>query len=134
MARKASSDAESAHGFNDVVGLVLLACAVLLLAALLSYDPHDLASNIVPPNPTARNWIGPFGAHLAHRALRWFGVAAYLLPLLLLLLGLGCFFHAFAHLRRRWLWTVILLLCCSGLLDLHQSYLRRLQTQPPGGL
>ena len=134
MARKATSDAEPARGFNDVVGLVLLACAVLLLAALLSYDPHDLASNIVPPNPSAHNWIGPFGAHLAYRAFRWLGVAAYLVPLVLLALGLGCFFHAFAHVRRRWLWLLILLLCCSGLLDLHQGYLHRLQTQPPGGI
>ena len=127
MARKAPSDTDSPRGFNDVIGLVLMALAVLLLASLLSYDPHDLAANIVPPNPSTRNWVGPFGAHLADLCFKGAGAAAYVLPVLFLFVGLGCFFHSFAYLRRRWLWTVVLFLCCAGLLDLYSDRLPNLK-------
>jgi S-DNA-T family DNA segregation ATPase FtsK/SpoIIIE len=127
MARKASSDTDGPRGFNDVIGLVLMALAVLLLASLLSYDPHDVSANIVPPNPSTRNWIGPFGANLAYHSFFWAGAAAYVLPVLLLFVGLGCFFQSFGYLRRRWLWTVVLFLCCAGLLDLYRDLLPNLK-------
>ena len=65
MAKKAEPDSLAHRGRNDIVGIVLLCFALLLLISLLSYDPHDLAQNRVPPNHTAHNWIGPIGAHLA---------------------------------------------------------------------
>ena len=126
MARKTPSDTDSPRGFNDVIGLVLMALAVLLLASLLSYDPHDLSANIVPPNPSTRNWVGPFGANLAYYCFLGVGAAAYVLPVLFLFVGLGCFFQSFGYLRRRWLWTVVLFLCCAGLLDLHSDRLPNL--------
>jgi S-DNA-T family DNA segregation ATPase FtsK/SpoIIIE len=129
MARKASSGAEAPRGFNDVIGLVLMALAVLLLASLLSYDPHDVSANIVPANPSTRNWIGPFGANLAYYSFLWLGAAAYVLAVLLLFVGLGCFFQSFGYLRRRWLWTVVLFLCCAGLLDLYGDSLPHLKAR-----
>ena len=137
MARKASTDSESAHGLNDVLGLLLMGFAALLLAALLSYDPRDVADNALPSNPLIHNWVGPFGAKLAFYWLRWVGATAYEAPALLLLVGLGCFFVPFAYLRRRWLWTVVLFVCCMGLLDLYKPYLRRLELNlnaPVGGV
>ena len=74
-----------------------------------------------------RNWIGPFGAWMACDCFRWVGAAAYLFPVLLFLVGLGCFFDAFAYLRRRWLWALVLFLCCMGLLDLYKDHLETLQ-------
>ncbi len=127
MARKASSDPESRRGFSDIIGIVLMGSAVLLLVSLLSYHPRDVAANGLPTNTAVRNWIGPFGAWTAYYWLLWVGAAAYILPMLLLFLGLGCFFPAFAYLRRRWFWAVVLFLCCIGLLDLYQSYLGGLE-------
>src|SRR5947208_3602780 len=49
MARKAAADAETGHGFNDIIGVALLAFALLLLVAQLSFDPHDLAAIYNPP-------------------------------------------------------------------------------------
>jgi S-DNA-T family DNA segregation ATPase FtsK/SpoIIIE len=137
MARKATANSEPAHGFNDVLGLVLMGFAVLLLAALLSYDRHDLADNAVPPNASIHNWVGPIGAKMAYYWLRWVGATAYEAPALLLLSGLGCFFTPFSYLRRRWPWTVVLFVCCMGLLDLYKDYLRRLEinlNSPAGGV
>lgn len=127
MARKTSANSEPGHGLNDVLGLALMGLAVLLLAALLSYDRHDVAENALPTNPSVRNWVGPFGAKLAFYWLRWVGAAAYEVPALLLLVGLGCFFAPFSYLRRRWPWTVVLFICCMGLLDLYKPYLRLLE-------
>src|SRR5207302_5538268 len=94
---------------------------------LLSYDPRDVSANVLPTNPSARNWIGPFGAWMAHKWFLWVGGAAYELPGLLVFLGLGCFFDFFAYLRRRWVWTVVLFGCCIGLLDLYKGHLSTLE-------
>ncbi len=127
MARKANLGSESTHGFNDIIGIVLISLAVLLLAALLSYHPRDVPANGLPVNVSIHNWIGPFGAWMAYYWLLWIGAAAYELPALLLFVGLGCFFEVFAYLRRRWFWAVVLLFCCMGLLDLYRPYLRTLE-------
>ncbi len=76
---------------NEVLGLALLASAVLLLLALLSYTPSDPSLNTIgalaPANRPAHNWIGPTGSYLADALLQILGVATLLLPLLLARLG-----------------------------------------------
>ena len=128
MARKEPADSPSARGFNDIIGIVLLCLAVLLLTALLSYHPRDVSANSLPTNPAVHNWIGPFGAWLAYYWLFWVGLAAFVAPILLLIVGLGCFFEAFSYLRRRWAWTLALFICCIGLLDLYRGYLPTIET------
>jgi DNA segregation ATPase FtsK/SpoIIIE, S-DNA-T family len=116
MARKASE--KSAHGLNDVLGVALLAGSLLLIVAQLSFDRHDLASNVVPPNPSTHNWIGPLGAYMANATFKVFGFAAYMLPLVLSFVSLGNWFENLSYLKRRWPWTVLLLLSCMGWLHL----------------
>lgn len=127
MARKASSDSRSVHGFNDIVGIVLISAAVLLLAALLSYHPKDVSANSLPTNPSVQNWIGPFGAWLGYYWLFWVGIAAFIAPVLLLSVGMGCFFEPFSYLRRRWPWMLIFFLCCMGLLDLYRHFFSNIE-------
>jgi S-DNA-T family DNA segregation ATPase FtsK/SpoIIIE len=107
------------RGFGDVAGIVFLGFSALLLVALFSYDPHDVSKNGLPVNVPIRNWIGSFGAWMGYYFLLWFGVAAYVVPVLTGFLGLGCFFEAFGYLRRRWPWLVVFMICGTGLLDLH---------------
>ena len=116
MARKTAN--EPHHGFNDIIGIVLMVLAVLLLAAVLSFDPSDLATHRNPPNRPEHNWIGPLGARMAECAFFLFGITGYTLPVLLAFVGLGCFFQSLAYLRRRWPWAAVLLLSCMGLLHL----------------
>ena len=62
VARKDSSpNPPPHHGFNDVIGIVLICAALFFLITLFSYDPYDLAANRVPPNQTTHNWAGPLG-------------------------------------------------------------------------
>ena len=61
MARKAS-ESESTHGFNDIIGVALLALALLLFVAQLSFDPNDIGFLTTKVNKPTHNWIGPLGA------------------------------------------------------------------------
>ncbi len=76
---------------NEVLGLALLASAVLLLLALFSYTPADPSFDTVgalaPANRPAHNWIGPTGSYIADALLQILGVATFLLPILLARLG-----------------------------------------------
>ncbi len=66
---------------------ILCALALLLLLALLSYQPHDAGfADTGEPGPVS-NWIGPIGAWLAAFFLFLFGRPAYLFPVMLAYAG-----------------------------------------------
>jgi S-DNA-T family DNA segregation ATPase FtsK/SpoIIIE len=115
MARR---DASERTGANDILGIVLLGLAALLLVAMLSFDRYDLEINRNPPNSPAHNWIGPIGAKMAHAAFFTFGFAGYMLPILFAFFGLACWLETLSYLKRRWVWGVVLILSCMGLLHL----------------
>jgi S-DNA-T family DNA segregation ATPase FtsK/SpoIIIE len=122
---KSSADPKP-RGANEVVGIALLALALLLLVAQLSFDRYDLASVRVPPNKITHNWIGTFGAHVAHWFFLGFGLGAYLLPWLSAAFGVSYLSGVLGFLRERvwWfaLWSVVLLISITGvfyILDLH---------------
>jgi S-DNA-T family DNA segregation ATPase FtsK/SpoIIIE len=71
---------------NELIGLLVLACAVLLFLSLVSYRPTDPSLNTVGSGPV-RNWIGPAGAYLSDFILQIEGVSAFLVPMLLGALG-----------------------------------------------
>ncbi len=72
---------------NELVGLLVLACAILLFLSLVSYRPTDPSLNTVGSGPV-RNWIGPAGAWVSDFALQIEGISTFLLPILLGALGL----------------------------------------------
>ncbi|HLI77366.1 MAG TPA: DNA translocase FtsK 4TM domain-containing protein, partial [Acidobacteriaceae bacterium] len=73
---------------NEICGLLVLAAAVLLLLALISYNPADPSldtvggGTAVASHPT-HNWTGLSGAYFADLVLQFLGVAALLGPLVL---------------------------------------------------
>ena len=121
MSRKSPSESEH-RGFADVIGVALLAAALLLLVAQFSFDHCDIPALCNPPNKPAHNWIGPLGAHLAHWFFMLFGIGAYVLPVLFAAFGLGYLFSFLGYLRQhsRWnvMWAVILVMSLTGLLHL----------------
>lgn len=136
MARKESAISSRHHGANDLVGIGVFVVAFLLLVALFSYDAKDLRINAVPPNKITHNWIGIVGAGVAWATLSILGIAAYLVPVLLLGFGLGYFFEALRYLRHRWIWAVTLLISSAGLLDLYGGHFATIQRNLnalPGG-
>jgi S-DNA-T family DNA segregation ATPase FtsK/SpoIIIE len=119
--RKHSVRTENApehRGLNDIVGVVLLGLALLLFVAMSSFEPRDVSANRTDHNQQPHNFIGPAGAWIAHYFFQAFGAGAFVVPFLCAVFGLGCFWNALHHLRRRWPWGVVLFLCCVGFLSL----------------
>ncbi len=118
MSRKTGSG--SHNGFGDVIGVALLAAALLLLVAQLSFDTHDISRLYFPPDKVTHNWIGPLGAYLAWAFFLPLGVVAYLVPPLLALFGAAYLLDFLGYLRERlrWslLWSAMLLISLTGLL------------------
>ena len=73
---------------NEVTGMVLMVAASLLFLALASYRPTDPSFNTVGAmGRPAHNWIGLIGASLSDVLLQLEGVAAFLIPVMLGVLG-----------------------------------------------
>jgi DNA segregation ATPase FtsK/SpoIIIE, S-DNA-T family len=118
MSRKTDSD--SHNGFGDVIGVALLAIALLLLVAQLSFDRYDLSFFRDPHNKPIHNWIGPLGAYLAWGSFLPLGLVGYLLPWLLAAFGAAYLLNFLGYLRERlnWslLWSAMLIVSLTGLL------------------
>jgi S-DNA-T family DNA segregation ATPase FtsK/SpoIIIE len=105
---------------------ILCALALLLLLALLSYQPHDPGfADTGEPGPVS-NWIGPVGAWLAGFFLFLFGRPAYLFPVMLVYAGwLVHMEHSLPDARSRLntllraVGFVLTLLTSCGLTTLH---------------
>jgi len=112
---------DSHHGLNDVIGFALLAAAVLLLVAQLSFDSHDIGFLFKQSEKTApvHNWIGIAGAYLAWFSFLLLGITAYLGPWLLAAFGVAYLLNFLGYLRERlrWslLWSAVLLVSFTGL-------------------
>ena len=120
MSRKSPSD--SGRGFNDVIGVALLAAALLLLVAQLSFDRYDLSFFKDPHNKPVHNWIGTVGAYVAWGSFIPFGLVGYLLPVLFAAFGVAYLLNFLGYLRERlhWsvLWSAVLVISLAGLLYL----------------
>src|SRR5665213_2822194 len=119
MSRKT---ADSQNGFNDVIGVALLALALLLLVAQLSFDRNDISFLTTQTNSSTHNWIKLPGAYLAWLSFLFLGIIAYLLPFVLALFGVAYLLNFLGYLRERlrWsvLWSAILLISLTGLLHM----------------
>jgi len=123
MSRRTASG--PGNGLADVIGIALLAVALLLLVAQWSFDRHDISWLGDPHNPYTHNWIKLPGAYLAWGSFLLLGIAAYLLPLVLAVFGTAYLlnFPGYLRERSRWsvLWSVILLISLTGLLYLADN-------------
>ena len=127
MARKDSKMPVQHRGVSDIVGIVLIAAALLLMVAQLSFDRGDVSSNKYPPNPTTHNLIGTAGAFGANVFFQGFGAGAYVMPILLMLFGLAYLFEFLSYLKHRWVWAAVLFLTCLGMFDLYSAQLATLK-------
>ena len=120
MSRQTPPD--SARVFNDIIGVVLLAVALLLLVAQLSFDRNDISFLTTQLSNPTHNWIGLPGAYLAWGSFLLLGLAGYLAPLLLAAFGVAYLLDFLGYLRERlrWslLWSAMLLLSLTGLLHM----------------
>jgi len=105
MSRKTGSG--SNNGFGDVIGVALLAIALLLFVAQLSFDRNDISFLTTQVNHSAHNWIKLPGAYLAWASFLFFGIIAYLLPFVLVIFGVAYLLNFLAYLRERLRWSLL---------------------------
>lgn len=72
---------------RPLCALLLLALAILVGVAVFDYN----SSQFNATSPTDPNLVGPFGSHVGFWGFHYTGIAAFLLPLYLLWLGLSFF-------------------------------------------
>ncbi|MFQ5669729.1 MAG: DNA translocase FtsK 4TM domain-containing protein [Acidobacteriota bacterium] len=121
---------------REILALGLLALSLLLLTSLLTYDPSDPAplfgaasGRLAPHNAT-----GPAGAFLAAASFQLLGLAAYLVPVLLMVAAGGRLGSRSTGLATRLAGLVLLLLGGTGLLSLWFGRVATLGGLSAGGL
>ena len=72
-----------ARGLRESGAIVLVGVALVLLVALLSFNPHDPGFSFTGEGGRVHNRIGPVGAWFADALYFLFGRPAYLLPAIL---------------------------------------------------
>lgn len=76
---------------KDLSAVCLTSCGVLALLALLSYNPKDPSFNSMTNFKTVTNWVGYVGSFVSDLWLQLFGLGAWAVPVLLVVLGLNQF-------------------------------------------
>ena len=104
--------------WRETIGLLMQAVWVLLLLALASYTRRDIPWECSPCQSPTANYIGPVGAWSAWVVFKVFGLAGFLVPLLLAVWGLIMLFQSGERIWPRVLWMTGILLGVSVLLDL----------------
>lgn len=78
---------------------------LFVLLSLLSFVPGDLEYNY-PPNTAFHNYGGKYGALLARFLYKWFGLIAYLIPLVVL--GCSLLIAKISRIGSTWLlWGIL---------------------------
>ena len=121
---------------REIVGILITTFGFLLLLGLFSYDPLDV--KLYTNNTSSSNWIGLFGAYSSCGMLLWFGVAGYMIPFCVMLIGISSSFWSTSKIYPRLLWFLLATFCLSGLADMSTqfwySFVDKFEIGSPGGL
>ena len=121
---------------REAMGVLLAGIGILLLLSLVSYTPGDLPIKIpftdwallsgfaldLEANNPRENWIGPIGTLLGFIQIQIFGVAAFLLPLGMLWLGVGRLFMGAAYSLRTTIGFCVCLVSGASLVAIQESF------------
>ncbi len=89
LSKKKSGKTEKHSRWNDVIAIILGALALLVFLCLITSSPDDRSFISTGGGSGAtKNWVGVVGANIAAVLISTFGWTAYLIPLLILLIGL----------------------------------------------
>lgn len=142
MAKKKLNTASTPQGINsarkvEIVGIIVIAIAVLLGLSILSYTPEDYQyarslsfTDLFNPDASSRlvqNWLGPVGAYLSHFLVySLFGYTSFILALIVGYNG----WHVLRHRSIKengWItillvWSMILLSTFIGWLNTNAEF------------
>ena len=117
-----------ARVFKEAGLILILGVALFLCLAVWSYDPADPGWSHAGYQPNVSNWAGVAGAWLADLLISFTGLAAWIIPLLLLWPALRFLWRrkvgmldAIPYLMLRFTGALVLLLGLTMLLSIHLS-------------
>ncbi len=101
---------------REVIALIYFFCALIFLLSFISFDPADpTIFNASRASSSVRNLLGLFGAHLAWVFYNFFGVASFLIPLALVVVGVQRLNNSSLSIGRMTVFLITLLLFFSCL-------------------
>lgn len=107
---------------KEILGVVLVFALIFTAVSLLSYHPSDPSINHAGASVDVQNLFGPVGAHVAGFLIFFFGLGAFWIPVLLLIVSLYTFKgYAKGLVIPAVVGGLLLVITTGGLLSLHQS-------------
>jgi S-DNA-T family DNA segregation ATPase FtsK/SpoIIIE len=108
---------------KEIIGIVLFFLVIFTLISLLSYSPGDPSINNAKAAGEINNLFGVFGAHTAGILIGLFGIGAFWLPILFLLMSIHFFGkHANHTLIYKAVGGVLLVITTGSLLAFHSNH------------
>ncbi|MGY6276988.1 DNA translocase FtsK [Methylomonas sp. MgM2] len=131
----------TARGIREIGLLGFSCCGLFLLIALLTFDSNDPGWSHSTSYQAINNACGLFGAWLSNFVLYFFGLTAYLIPLMVFVYGYMLYVSHKPQINRWLLLTrsggfIATMVSGSGILCLHLHFLRTKVDLPesPGGI
>jgi S-DNA-T family DNA segregation ATPase FtsK/SpoIIIE len=119
---------------QEIAGIFLIGIGSLIFLALISFDPRDVGFFISPRNEVVNNFIGPAGAYLAAGLVLFIGIASFLVPIVMVLGGVGLlFYQGEIDYRFKAIWLILVMACGAGLLQLFPIFFSFDGVEWPGG-
>jgi len=105
---------------NEIKGVIIIAISLIIFASLISFTPYDLSFYTSHPNIPPKNFIRSFGAYFAGLLLFLLGWSSYLLPVVMMFLGVRLFQQDKPDLRPpRLIGFAVLVLSVSALTGIY---------------
>ncbi len=117
-----------------MVGLLLFASGLLLILSLISYNSTDPCFSVSGGSASTKNIIGIIGAYLSDALLRLFGIASYIIAVMLL--GASVFFllgREMLHPYLKKIGGLVLFLSTTAFFALRSETVRLLGEEVPSG-
>ena len=119
---------------QDTVAIILSGLGLLLILALVSYERSDIGFFTSPANDPKINFIGPVGAYVAAGLFLSIGLAAYLVPFVMITTGVALALGSKVDYRFKFIWLVIMMASGAGLMQFTTPMLGgMIEDTPPGG-
>jgi len=109
---------------KEIIGVILFFLVIFTLISLLSYSPADPSINNAKATGEIHNLFGVFGAHVAGTLIALFGIGAFWMPILLLLLSVQFFGkNPEAVILQRIVGGVLLIITTGSLIAFYSNHL-----------
>jgi S-DNA-T family DNA segregation ATPase FtsK/SpoIIIE len=132
--RKKEKPATEIKLAHELAAIVLMGVGALLLLALISFEPNDVPFFSVGDGGEIDNFIGPVGAYVAAGLVLGFGVASYMIPLVMIVGGVLLIFAIRVNYWMKLLWFALIIITGAGLLQFLEPVIRPIEGMDwPGG-